>query len=312
MQKGDAAGALAKAAAVVEGHFETAIVEHACIEPEAGNLVGMEFDAAFDTGAYASRGPTEANRVPVHASGPYHIADYRAEAAAVHTHGPIAGAFRGFGVPQSSFAQESLFDDLADRPVIDRLDFRIRNALVAGLPTSTGQTFAQGVGIRACLEALRPHWGRARAEAAARNAGGAAERRGVGVAGLWYGCGNTGLANPSTIRAGITAAGALVLHQGAVDIGQGSNTVIAQIFADALGMALGQVALIGADTDLTPDAGKTSASRQTFVTGTAAYRAGRALRAAALRRLNALKDATGLRLTRCPRRLTGCRQGSRR
>ncbi|MDP2086099.1 MAG: molybdopterin-dependent oxidoreductase, partial [Gemmobacter sp.] len=392
VHKGDAVAALATAAAVVEGTFDTAIVEHAYIEPEAGYalrvgdrlevractqapqmdreelarimalpeaairilpcatgggfgakldlslqpyialaawvtgrpcgmvysradsmaattkrhpgrmharigakadglLVGMEFDALFDTGAYASWGPTVANRVPVHASGPYHIPAYRADAAAIHTHGPIAGAFRGFGVPQSSFAQESLFDDLADTLAIDRLEFRILNALTVGLPTSTGQTFSQGVGIRACLEALRPHWARARAEAAAWNANAGPVRRGVGVAGLWYGCGNTSLANPSTIRAGITPEGRLVLHQGAVDIGQGSNTVIAQIFADALGMPVGQVTLVGADTDRTPDAGKTSASRQTFVTGAAAYRAGRALRAAALRRLNAGEDA---------------------
>ena len=68
-----------------------------------------------------------------------------------------------------------------------------------------------------------------------------------------------------------------MLHQGAVDIGQGSNTVIAQIFADALGLPLGDVRLVGADTAITPDAGKTSASRQTFVTGKAAEKAAHAL-----------------------------------
>ena len=172
----------------------------------------------------------------------------------MHSHGPISGALRGFGVPQSSFAQESLFDDLADRLGIDRLAFRILNALDAGQPTVTGQTFTQGVGIGASLEALRRHWVRVRAEAAAWNAGGAALRRGVGVAGLWYGCGNTSLANPSMIWARITPDGALRLHQGAVDIGQGSNTVIAQIFADAVGLPVGQVRLnAGEDARLVPD-----------------------------------------------------------
>jgi CO/xanthine dehydrogenase Mo-binding subunit len=112
-------------------------------------------------------------------------------------------------------------------------------------------------------------------------------RRGVGVAGMFYGCGNTSLPNPSTIRFGLKPDGRLSLHQGAVDIGQGSNTVIAQIAADAAGLPLALVDLVSADTDLTPDCGKTSASRQTFVTGTAAERAGRALRHGLLRLANA-------------------------
>jgi len=236
-----------------------------------------------------------ANRVPVHASGPYLMPAYCARSVAVHTHCAPAGAFRGFGVPQTGVAQETLFDELADRLGMDRLEFRIANALTVGQPTVTGQVFAQGVGIRACLESLRPHWTRQRVAVAAFNAEQAASggplRRGVGVAGMWYGCGNTSLANPSTIRVGLTAAGRLVLHQGAVDIGQGSNTVITQICAQALGLPVSRFDLVGADTDLTPDAGKTSASRQTFVSGAAALRAGAALRAQVLRRLNAGEDA---------------------
>ncbi|HSP24540.1 MAG TPA: molybdopterin cofactor-binding domain-containing protein, partial [Saliniramus sp.] len=107
-----------------------------------------------------------------------------------------------------------------------------------------------------------------------------------------YGCGNTSMSNPSTIRVGLKADGTLVLHQGAVDIGQGANTVIAQICADALGLPVSRFTLVGADTDLTPDAGKTSASRQTFVTGAAALRAGKRLRERMLLRLNAGPQAT--------------------
>lgn len=120
--------------------------------------------------------------------------------------------------------------------------------------------------------------------------------RGVGVASCWYGCGNTGLPNPSTMRIGLTGAGKLVLHQGATDIGQGSNTVIPQIAAEALGLPLAAFAFVGPDTALTPDAGKTSASRQTFVSGRAAQAAGRALRAALLRLVNA-GDGAKLSLT---------------
>ena len=161
-----------------------------------GRLSGMIFEADFNTGAYASWGPTVANRVPVHASGPYRFADYRARSRAIHTNCPPSGAFRGFGVPQSAVAQECLFDELADKLGIDRLTFRIQNALGNGDPTVCGQVFKQGVGIRACLEALRPAWDDERNAAATFNASNDGVKRGVGVAAGWYGCGNTSLPNP--------------------------------------------------------------------------------------------------------------------
>jgi CO/xanthine dehydrogenase Mo-binding subunit/aerobic-type carbon monoxide dehydrogenase small subunit (CoxS/CutS family) len=257
-----------------------------------GRLSAMDFTGDFNTGAYASWGPTVANRVPVHASGPYRFAHYRATTRAIHTHLVPAGAFRGFGVPQSAVAQEQLFDELAAKLGLDPLEFRILNALEAGDPTVTGQVFADGVGIKACLEALRPRWRRALAEIAAFDAAPrGAVRRGVGIAGMWYGCGNTSMSNPSTIRLGLKADGRLQLHQGAVDIGQGSNTVVPQICADALGARLAAFDFIGADTYLSPDAGKTSASRQTFVSGKAALLAGHAMRRAILRLANAGEDA---------------------
>ncbi|MCD1625608.1 MAG: molybdopterin-dependent oxidoreductase [Paracoccaceae bacterium] len=256
-----------------------------------GRLCGMTFDGDFNTGAYASWGPTVANRVPVHASGPYRVSDYRARSRAIHTHCVPAGAFRGFGVPQSAIAQESLFDDLAAQLGMDPLDFRLLNALDNGVPTVCGQVFAKGVGIKPCLEALRPAWEAAKADCAAFNTVNSTLKRGVGLAAGWYGCGNTSMPNPSTIRAGLRADGTVVLHQGAMDIGQGSNTVIPQIFARALGVSVHQIALVGADTDLTPDAGKTSASRQTFVTGNAARLAGEALRREMLSQVNASPDA---------------------
>ena len=256
-----------------------------------GRLTGVDFTGTFNTGAYASWGPTVANRVPVHASGPYFVPHYRARSRAIHTHCPPSGAFRGFGVPQAAIAQETAFDELADRLGIDRLEFRAINALDNDTPTVTGQVFGSGVGIKACLEALRPYWRKARKSAENANLNGNGTRHGVGLAAGWYGCGNTSLPNPSTIRCGIRADGAVVLHQGAVDIGQGANTVVAQIFADALGVPLSRLRLIGPDTDLTPDAGKTSASRQTYVSGNAARLAGEALRAKILRLGNASAEA---------------------
>ena len=256
-----------------------------------GRIKGFDFLGYFNTGAYASWGPTVSNRVPVHASGPYRIADYRAEAAGIYTNSPPAGAFRGFGVPQAAIAQECLFDELAGKLGIDPLEFRILNALENQMPTVCGQVFDQGVGIKACLKALRDPWARARAEVETFNARHETLKRGVGVAAGWYGCGNTSLPNPSTIKSGIRADGTLVLHQGAMDIGQGANTVITQIFATALGVPVNGIALIGPDTDVTPDAGKTSASRQTYVSGNAARLSGEALRALILQRVNAPETA---------------------
>jgi len=243
-----------------------------------GRVTAMRYRGDFNTGAYASWGPTVAGRVPVHASGPYLTPHYDAEARAIYTNGPVSGAFRGFGVPQAAIAQEIGYEDLALAGGWDRLEFRLNNAFQDGDRATFGQVM-RSTGIRDCLAALQPHWARLGPEVSAWNAANAGRKRGIGVASCWYGCGNTGLANPSTVRAGVTQAGRVVLHQGAMDIGQGANTVITQIFAEAAGLSLADIDLVGPDTALTPDCGKTSASRQTFVTGRAAEAAGRALRA---------------------------------
>jgi CO/xanthine dehydrogenase Mo-binding subunit len=112
------------------------------------------------------------------------------------------------------------------------------------------------------------------------------------------------------VRLGITADGKLRLHQGATDIGQGSNTVITQICADALGMSIADFELIGPDTALTPDCGKTSASRQTFITGKAAELSGRKLRADILR-LSNMDDSATLRLDGASIVITGAADNHR-
>ena len=259
---------------------------------ENGHVVGMTFEGEFNTGAYASWGPTVAVRVPVHASGPYYTPNYRAIGRGVHTNGPISGAFRGFGVPQAALMQETLYDELAEKLGLDRLEFRLRNALRDGQSTVSGHVIERGVGIAPCLESLVPHWQRALTEAEAFNASSAGVKRGVGVASCWYGCGNTGIPNPSTMKMGIRRDGRIVLHQGAVDIGQGSNTVIAQIAAEALGLPLDRFEYVYGDTALTPDAGKTSGSRQTYISGKAAELSGKALRETILRYANVSSAAS--------------------
>ena len=244
-----------------------------------GKLLAMDLQGEFNTGAYASWGPTVAARVPIHGSGPYKVPHYRALTRAVHTHLVPAGAFRGFGVPQGTIAQEQLYDALAEKIGMDKLEFRILNALEDHDPTITGQVLGAGVGMRACFEALRPRWKLAHLQAAIFNQQhGVTRRRGVGIAGMWYGCGNTSLPNPSTMRIGLQRNGRIAIHMGAVDIGQGSFTVVTQICAEALGVPVDRFDLLPADTDVSPDCGKTSASRQTFVSGNAAMLAGKQLR----------------------------------
>jgi len=266
---------------------------HYGCEPN-GRLVALDFFGDFNTGAYASWGSTVANRVPVHATGPYFVPNVRAVSRAVYTNGPIAGAFRGFGVPQSTFVHETLMDDLALRTGVDRLEIRWLNALRPGQATATGQILTGSCGLTECLERLRPAWRQALQSAARFNAESTAlqgrargMRRGAGIACMWYGIGNTGMANPSTMRMGLRRNGRVFLYNGAIDIGQGSNTILPQICADALGLRLDLFDQVMGDTDLTADAGKTSASRQTFVSGNAARLAGEQLRA----RLLALLDA---------------------
>lgn len=258
----------------------------------SGKLTAIEFDGDFNTGAYASWGPTVATRVPVHCSGPYFVPNLTATTRAIYTNDTPAGAFRGFGVPQAAIAQEQLFDEVASQLGIDPLEFRLINAIRAGQATSTGQVLKASVGLADCLEALKPRWVEWRAQAEALNRGnGAVIRHGVGIACMWYGIGNTSLANPSTMRVGLKPNGRVTLYNGAVDIGQGSNTVMVQIAADALGLPVDRFDIVHGDTDLTADAGKTSASRQTFVSGKAAELAGRDLKAKILRLANVGSDA---------------------
>jgi CO/xanthine dehydrogenase Mo-binding subunit/aerobic-type carbon monoxide dehydrogenase small subunit (CoxS/CutS family) len=261
-----------------------------------GRLTAYDFEGDFNTGAYSSWGPTVANRVPIHASGPYRVPHVRALTRAVLTHNSIAGAFRGFGVPQAALLGERLIDELAERSGIDPLEFRWRNALCAGDATPTGQVLAASVGLRACLDVLRPAWVAAQAEAARFNAMNDLHKRGAGIACMWYGIGNTVIANPSTMRGSLridaTARDAyLFLANGAQEIGQGSATVLPQMFADAVGLPVGCVEQVMGDTDLTLDAGKSSASRQTFVSGNAARFAGAALRQQLIEALGAAGDA---------------------
>jgi CO/xanthine dehydrogenase Mo-binding subunit/aerobic-type carbon monoxide dehydrogenase small subunit (CoxS/CutS family) len=266
-----------------------------------GRLTAFEMQADFNTGAYASWGPTVANRVPVHGAGPYKVPAVWNRTRAVYTNDTPAGAFRGFGVPQAAIANETLMDDLAERLGLNRWAIRRVNALDHGDRTYSGQVLAHSAGLPQCLDALKGDWDAALVRVAQHNSGAPRRRRGVGIACMWYGCGNTSLSNPSSMRIILARDGTLTFFNGAVDIGQGSSTILLQIAADALGLPPAAFRMVVGDTDLTADAGKTSASRQTFVSGNAARLAGEDLRRKILALANAGPAATlkleGPRLT---------------
>ena len=221
-----------------------------------GDLVAYEVDGDFDTGAYVSWGLTVKDRVPVHATGPYFVPHVEARARGIFTNGTPAGAFRGFGIPQAAIAHDNLMDRMAEAIGMDPLEFRLRNAIRKGQETATGQLLEYSAGLDQCLEALRDPWKNARAEAEKFNAEtDGVKRRGVGVGCMWYGC-VASLSNPSTMQIGVAADGKVTLYSGAQDIGQGTNTTMVQVVADALGIRMDEVNLVWGDTDLTADAGK--------------------------------------------------------
>ena len=257
-----------------------------------GKLTAYEYHGDFNTGAYASWGPTVADRVPVHCSGPYFVPNVLSQSRALLTNESPSGAFRGFGTPQAAIANDALLDVLAEKIGMDALEFRIKNALRKGDRTATNQLLENSVGQVECLESLKSRWVKWRKQAEDFNQNNKNVKRGVGCGSAWYGCGNTSLSNPSTIRVGINGEGKLTLYNGAMDIGQGTNTIMVQICADALGLPASQFEYVMGDTDLTADAGKTSASRQAFVSGKATQLAGEHLRGQIIQLAEASENAT--------------------
>jgi len=233
-----------------------------------GHLMAMTGSMVCDTGAYGSYGLAVASRAPVHATGPYEIDHVDVECHCVYTNNPFAGAMRGFGVPQAAFAHESQMDLLAKALDMDPLKIRRINALKPGSRTATGQELQESVGIGQCLDAIEPYY-----ENALKNwvhgETDPSKERGVGIGAMWYGIGNTGVQNPSTAHVEMNAEGRVTLYTGCADIGQGSTTVLSQIAAQVLGVSPGDLETVVGDTAYTSNAGATSASRQTYISGNA-------------------------------------------
>ena len=252
-----------------------------------GRLVACETELYGDTGAYASLGEKVMTRATTHSAGPYDIPHVRADCYAMYTNNPPAGAFRGFGVTQSAFAVESMMDMLAVRLNLDPIELRRINALHVGSLTNTGQELRESVGLMECIdkvaEAMRKISGLPYGDLFKPRSGPDMPHL-VTAWGLAAAYKNTGLGGGAPDKAGaeveLLEDGTLEIRSSSAEMGQGLVTVMRLIVSEEMSVEPGQVRVLVMDTDLTPNGGPTTASRQTFVTGNASRHAARALREA--------------------------------
>lgn len=235
---------------------------------QEGKLLGMKVRAVCNTGAYGSYGMAVASRAAVHASGPYEIPNVDIEVKAVYTNATFCGAMRGFGAPQMALAHESQIDLHGEALGIDPMTMRRKNGFKVGGRSGTGQLLTDSIGFMDCLDQVSPLYEEACREWVSASPS-PYKKRGVGVGAMWYGIGNTGVQNPSTARVEMSPQGKVTLYTGCADIGQGSTTILSQIAAEVLGLDAADITMVVADTKYTTNAGATSASRQTYISGNA-------------------------------------------
>ncbi|HEY9595849.1 MAG TPA: xanthine dehydrogenase family protein molybdopterin-binding subunit, partial [Spirochaetia bacterium] len=231
-----------------------------------GTLVARKISVLLDGGAYASESPFVIMKAMVHAAGPYRIDNIHVDSTAVYTNKTYCGAFRGFGVPQVTFASESQMDELAARLGMEPLALRLKNALRPGDATATGQSYEKSVGLVQTIERIDE---RRRALPPLPKSDGR-WMYGRGISCMLQGISN-GAEGVDVVGASVQVsqdASALV-GVGLTELGQGARTVYAQIAAEVLGIPLGRVTVKQVDTDSVHDSGPTVASRSTTVGGMA-------------------------------------------
>ena len=226
-----------------------------------GTIIAREVDALIDCGAYGDDSPGVMGFSLWMARGPYRIPNFRSSGRLYYTNKLRFGAFRGFGNPQVSFATEIQLDEIAERLGIDPFELRRKNAVRSGDTwVGGGAIHSNGMIKTLDITELSSNWKERKSKAAASG-----KRRALGVASTAHICGLLGTA--AIIR--LLEDGTVVLNTGAVDIGQGSDTVLPQICADALKIPVDRVALASPDTDGSPFNWGTTASRVTYMTGRA-------------------------------------------
>lgn len=222
---------------------------------ENGMFTGLDCEIYFDTGAYASLCGPVLERACTHSVGPYRYQNTDIRGFGYYTNNPPAGAFRGFGVCQSEFALESNINLLAEKVGISPWEIRYRNAIEPGMVLPNGQIADCSTALKETLLAVKDAYesnpGRAGIACAMKNAG-------VGV----------GL--PDKGRAKLKVHDGFVeLYCAASDIGQGCATVFVQIISETTGLPRERIRNMGANSEVAPDSGTTSGSRQTLISGEA-------------------------------------------
>ncbi|MDP6539984.1 MAG: xanthine dehydrogenase family protein molybdopterin-binding subunit, partial [Planctomycetota bacterium] len=240
-----------------------------------GKLVAVDIDVLLDGGAYTTLSPVVLSRAVLHAAGPYACPNVRIRGRVLATHTATNGAFRGFGAPQTQFAAERQMDRVARVLGLDPLAIRERNAYRPGDVTPTGQVLDESASALQCLaEAERRTGFRARWQALEAERSRALDdgrpRAGIGLSLCWHGVGFTGngerrMESPVAVR--LERGGRLAVLAASTDIGQGTETVLAQIAAEAAGVPFEAVEVAPPDTALVPDSGPTVASRTVMVVG---------------------------------------------
>jgi CO/xanthine dehydrogenase Mo-binding subunit len=227
-----------------------------------GTLVARECVVDLDTGAYADIGPRVATKAGYRAPGPYRIPHLRVDARAVYTNNVPAGAYRGYGTPQVTWAYETQMDMIAERLGLDPLELRLRNLLKRGEEYNAGDTPIDGdlaEGLKQAAAAI--DWGKRALDSPLGN----------GLACAMKDGGGTHSVSTAVVR--IHADGSVSLLAGSVEMGQGTRTALAQIAAETLGLPLEAIVVGAPDTSLTPFDQGTSASRSTVLMGLAVHAA---------------------------------------
>jgi selenium-dependent xanthine dehydrogenase len=254
---------------------------HACVirlktgAKEDGSLTAVEARILGDSGAYASLGPYVMTRGATHSLGPYAVPNAKVDCYAMYTNNPPAGAYRGFGAPQAHFAAESQMDMLSEKLGIPPLELRRKNALRVDSVTVTGQKLRESVGLMETIDRVE----QAMKEVAPSGPLAPGKKRGWGVACAYKNVGlGGGVADSAGVEVELLDDGRAHVRAGAADVGQGIVMVLAQIVAEELGVEYHKIDVLVGDTDLTPDGGATTASRQSYISGNAARLAARRLR----------------------------------
>jgi len=239
-----------------------------------GTLTAAQTELYGDTGAYASLGAKVMGRATTHSTGPYIVPNVKIDCYAMYTNNPPAGAFRGFGALQAAFAIECLMDKVAEELELDPVEFRRMNALRAGEITNTGQHLTESVGLLECIDQTRTemlkYTGGADPFISREVEGEPSKRRSWGFAVTFK---NTGLGegapDNATAEIELLKDGSVEIRISSAEIGQGLVTVLQMVTAQELGLPLEKVNIYLSDTDLTPDGGPTTGSRQTYISGNA-------------------------------------------